>query len=532
MRPKAKAAAAQAKQQKTAAESSSPDDDQNQVKSSFQRVPTSFKDLQERVSFRMSAGYELTSASPSGLPLQGGAPLPPNFADNRQWIVGDIMVGAKDILLPSLGGYFLSSYQFDTTNGLASRSDLVVPGDSTGQRFAVKAGYAEYGAETATGDKPAWWVRAGRQFRLDGGAMFAYFDGLTFGYHSKGVQLSVFGGERAVLYVNTPGGLTFGATASIDLDKINGTPLKFSADFMGLKPDNISGASTLANAPPAPGLRDLLQIAAQWDPSKKVAIDARARFVDGGNGFGFGRAGARFKLTPSPELLVVVDGEQRAGTDLAYDLAAPSQVDIINIARGLGIGIASPINSAMFGARVDWRPAKASAELVAFGRALVPEDKPTLTSQNGWIEAGAAAAYMLGPIWTTLQYTFRDYQLDATANGGGPTAMPPVAFDNLAGSGISTMHEIALDFILRRSPKVAGKNLRATIGGFFRVYDVQTPYLTVSSDGRIGGRGDLQYWFTRDLHAGFAAEIAQPSPTFDRDLSVIASARAMMEARW
>src|SRR5207302_5962409 len=107
-------------------------------------------------------------------------------------------------------------------------------------------------------------------------------------------------------------------------------------------------------------------------------------------------------------------------------------------------------------------------------RALVPEDTPTLTSQNGWIEAGAAAAYMLGPIWTTLQYTFRDYTLNNCAANDGSCGTNAngvgSAFNDLSGSGISTMHEIALDFILRRTTRVAAKNLRATVGAFGRVY--------------------------------------------------------------
>jgi hypothetical protein len=198
----------------------------------FSPLPTSMRDLGERVTFRLRAGVELESAPATGDVLRGGAALPSGFADSRPWVVGDAMVGARGLVLPSLGGYLLSSFQFDASDALATRSALVAPGDATGQRIAIKAGYAEWGND----DKhpQSLWLRAGRQFRLDGGAMFAYFDGVTVGYRTPAANVSAFAGQRVVLYVNSEPGVTFGATAAVDLQVLRGLPVKLALDYMGL----------------------------------------------------------------------------------------------------------------------------------------------------------------------------------------------------------------------------------------------------------------------------------------------------------
>src|SRR5262249_42887957 len=141
---------------------------------------------------------------------------------------------------------------FDANDVLASRTAYYTPYDATGTQIAIKAGYAEY--QTDDKDDHHLWLRAGRQFRLDAGAMFAYYDGVTVGYRTdSGYSVSAFGGQRVSLYVDTvssasgialnqecltngvpqagtncvrDAGLLFGATAGVDLKKSKGIPLK------------------------------------------------------------------------------------------------------------------------------------------------------------------------------------------------------------------------------------------------------------------------------------------------------------------
>jgi hypothetical protein len=489
----------------------------------FTALPRSTRELAERITFRLRAGVELDSAPASGDLLRGGTALPPGFAESRPWIVGDAMVGARDILLPSLGGYFLSSFQFDASDSPASRSALVVPGDATDQRIAIKAGYAEWGNDDRR--PQSTWLRGGRQFRLDGGALFAYFDGLTAGYRTKGLEVSAFAGRRVVLYVNTPAGVTFGATAAVDLQALRGVPVRLALDYMGLAikpPDTATVASDTE-------LRQLIALTGSYEPTRTLRAELRARLVDGGqssggSSLGLGRIGARIKLTPNDRVMVIGDVEQRQGGDLAYDLAAPAAVDVVDIARKLGVGLGAPIDALTVGGRVDLR--HKGLELLVFARAELPEQTAVAVDQEGWYEAGAAiAGQAFRGASLTAQYTGRQYAREADANLMG------AAFADTAGSGIDRLHELSVDATLRSAAR-AGAHWRVGLGGFYRIYDLVTPYRVANSDGRGGGRLELQWWLTRAIHLDAAAEVAQPSPVLAREIAAMSSVRGALEARW
>jgi hypothetical protein len=479
-----------------------------EASSSFAPLPTSARDLADRVIVRVRAGYELDGAPASGQTFVGGASLPAQFSGVRPWILGDAVVGARDIVLPSLGGYFLSSFQYDTNAAIPSRTALVVPGDATDQRFAIKAGYAEYGTDDRDPDQHLW-VRAGRQYRLDSGAMFAYFDGATVGLKEPAWNVSAFAGQRVALYVDTPTGVELGATAALDLQRANGVPVKLAADFMALSIDS--------------QVRSLVALAGSSDPSPELHVDVRARAVDGGTGLGFGRADARVRWTPRRDLVLIADIEQRSGGDVAYDLAAPSAVDIVEVAQKLGVGLAAPIDATTIGARADFH--RGPYEVMAFGRVEAPEGATTSVDQEGWLELGAAFVTLIAGTWTTAQYTLRQYFLDDSANAAGST------FGNTAGSGIARMHEVAVDSSWRPSGGGA-RRWRLSAGIFYRLYDLESPYLDITNDGRVGGRAQVQWWYTRELHVEVAADVAQSDPLLQRELGVMASARAAVEARW
>jgi hypothetical protein len=507
----------------------------------FKAFPSSLRDLGERVTFRINAGVELDSAPASGETLRGGAALPPGFTDSRPWIVGDAMIATKDIVLPSLAGYFLTSFQADASDSLATRTAVIDPSDQ-GQHLAIKAGYAEYGRDSkADNADQHFWARAGRQFRLDGGAMFAYFDGVTVGYRMKGIELSAFAGQRVVLYIDTPNGLTFGTTAAVDLKQTNDIPVRLAADFLGLRIDDL-----VANEQDQ--LRWMLNLTGSSELlGKKLKLEARARIIDDGqgsdamgnstapdpvtgqlvpaSGVQVGRLGIRARYEASSSVLVIADVEQRFGGDLAYDLAAPSAVDVVDVSRKLGVGLAQAIDALRVGARVDYR--LRDTEVMVFGSAEIPQGTVLTVDQRGFIEGGLALGLAPLPgVYANAQYTLRQYQsaddLDGTNAMGSD-------FGSTSGSGLDRLQEIAVDGWMR-SPK--GNKWRFGLGAFYRIYDMVDPYRTVSTDGRGGARADLQWWFTRQVRANVAAEVAQPSPTLQRDLSTMTSVRAAMEARW
>jgi hypothetical protein len=264
-------------------------------------------------------------------------------------------------------------------------------------------------------------------------------------------------------------------------------------------------------------------VTASSDPTHALHLDLRARAIDSGDGLGFGRANARVRWSPRRDLVVVADVEQRSGDDVAYDLATPAAVDIVNIARQLGVGIAAPIDATTVGGRIDYR--KGPMELLVFSRGLIPEGTVTNVVQQGWLEAGGALATLIEGAWTTAQYTVRQYFLHDSANLAG------TPFDDTAGTGITRMQEVAVDTALR-APGDLGRHWRVGGGIYYRLYDEQTPYEVIHDDGRFGGRANIQWWFSRELHLELAGDAAQSDPLIQRQLGVMTSLRAVAEARW
>ncbi len=437
------------------------------------------------------------------------------------------------------------------TGQAASQSNLVVPGDSNGQRVVIKAGYADYQTDDKDGDH--LWVRAGRQFRLDGGAMFAYFDGATLGFRTdSGVAVSAYGGQRVQLYIDptvspTTGaalpqncvtngvavantncimnpGIMFGATVSADLKKMKGWPVKVGVDYEGLDIDTANGdGDTPITTTAVSQVRSLLAAYANIDMSKNAHLDLRARAVDDGSGFGFGRAGAHLRMSLSKDLMLVGDVDQRGPSDYAYDLAAASQVDVVDMARRRGVR-GPPVYSTMLGAQLDYR--KGNHEGIVFARANIAEDTVHFADQQGWEEVGVGlAGAPLPSTWVTGTYSYRHYELSSAG------IQPGSLFDDESGSGLQDQHQLAIDGWWRTKQAGQGQ-LRIGAGFFYRVYDMQTPYVTVSNDGRAGGRLDLQYWITRDLHVIGMGEVAQPSPTLMREINTMSMGRIALELRW
>jgi len=515
----------------------------------YKMFPTTTRDLRERVTFRIRAGVALETAPASGDTLRGGFPLPDGYTDTRPWVVGDAIVGARGIIVPSLGGYFLSSFAFDASDSLATRAGQIHPSDAAGEALAIKAGYAEWGRDDRKPDDQQpnkVWLRGGRQFRLDGGNMFAYFDGLTIGYRDRSWNGSVFAGQRVVLYVDSEAGLTYGATAALDLKPLKNIPVKVGVDFLGLTIDVPDGFDPTQKVTEN---RQLITFHSTAKLSKKLKLDARARLTglpdrefvpmaagdQAANKIALGRLGGRIRYE-ADRLIVIADVEQRTQDDVAYDLATPSAVDIVQVAEKLGVGLSQPVDAIRAGIRVDWQNAKKNGELLLFGSTEQPiGDTPINVDQKAYFEGGVAlAGSPIGSrgsgVYTTAQYTYRQY-VDEGADGDMRLDGVGSFFGNSASSGIDRMHQLAAEASL--ATKGSGTSrYRFSAGGFFRVYDFRTPYREVTNDARGGGRADLKWWFSRDLHLDVAAEVAQASPTLSRDIGLMTSLRAMVEARW
>ena len=543
------------------------------VSTSYKPFPTSARDLRERVTFRIRAGVALDTAAANGDAQRGGLPLTEDFADRRTWILGDAAIGARGIVMPTLNGYLLSSFAFDAEGGLATRTATITPYDS--QELVIKAGYAEWGRDDRKPDDQqpySVWLRGGRQFRLDGGNMFAYFDGLTVGYKTKETSLSAFAGRRVALFVETQAGLLFGATASVNLKAIK---TRVALDYMGLNICIGSGlddgnglvASRFCGDDPDDLLDDefvdvrstrhLVSANTTTKIGRKLKLDTRVRLtgledVDqmgaASTVFALGRLNGRLRYETN-QLVVIGDVEQRFADDVAYDLAAPVSADVADIGTRIGI-LNTPISSTAVGVRADYLNKKRTSEVLVFARTEIPNEEPTFADQRAYIEGGAGlAGSPIGVrgsgVYTTAQYTYRQYtdegiedgmRVDGTCLDFTDEDMDGLpdnckTFGDTSSSGIDRMHQLAGEASLA-SRGSGGRRWRFGAGGYFRVYDFRTPYREVKNDARIGGRIDLQIWLNRDFHLDLAAEFAQPSPTLAREIGFMSAIRAAVEARW
>ncbi len=519
---------------------------------SYKMFPTTARDLRERVAFRIRAGVELDGAPASGETLRGGIPLPDGFSDNRAWIMGDAVIGARGIITPTLNAYFMSSFAFDATSGASSLAATVMPYDN--EAVAIKAGYAEYGRDDRKpdGQQPPFWLRAGRQFRLDGGNLFAYFDGATVGYRQKDWNVSAFAGQRVALYVDTEPGILFGATAGYDAKA-----LRINLDYMGLaiSSNDFDGDDVLDGE-----TRHLIGLRGSYKINRQAKVEARARLtglpdVAGtepgevpASKFALGRVGARLRYDAG-KIMVIGDVEQRFKDDVAYDLAASTSADVLDLANQIGI-MNTPSDTTMFGVQVDWQTPNRKTEIFGLARAELASD-PVTVDNKSYFELGAglagtpvgvrgAGVYMTA-LYTLRQFTDEgkgdgDMRIDGTCLDLTDADLDGIpdncqAFDNTASSGLDRMHQLAGEAVLTTKAN-NGKHWRFGAGVFFRVFDFKTPYREVTNDARGGGRVDVQWWFNRDFHLNVAGELAQASPTLSRDLGTMTSLRAALEARW
>jgi hypothetical protein len=509
----------------------------------YKMFPTSTRDLRERVAFRIRAGVELDSAPASGETLRGGFPLADDFSDNRAWIMGDAVIGARGIITPALNAYFMSSFAFDATSGASSNAATIMPYDN--EAIAIKAGYAEYGREDRKpdGQQPKFWLRAGRQFRLDGGNMFAYFDGATVGYREQAWNVTGFAGQRVALYVDTQPGILFGATAAYDAKK-----LRVWLDYMGLAistTDFDNNIDTGDENGRDGETRHLVGLKGAYKVNAKAKVEVHARMtglpdvvetVPGeipATKFALGRVGGRLRYDAG-KLMVIGDITQRFKDDIAYDLAASTSADVIDLANKIGI-MNTPTDATILALQVDWQTPNRKTEIFGVARAELSTD-PITVENKSYVELGAGVAgtpvgVRGSGVYTTAIYTLRQFTDEGEGDGDMRIDGFGSAFDNTASSGIDRMHQLAGEAVLTTKSN-AGKHWRFAAGAFFRVFDFKTPYREVTNDARGGGRLDLQWWFSRDLHLNVNAELAQASPTLSRDLGTMTSLRAALEARW
>jgi hypothetical protein len=474
---------------------------------SYQAVPASWRDVQERVIFKVNVGYGADSAGASGelgrngfRPQDVTDPDRRGFVDSRQRVLGDAVLGSRGVLLPSLTTYFLSQYSLDTVGGSRFAALNNVYDTRDGRALFVHAAYAEvdgYGTEGSALHKV--FVRAGRQFRYGGARYVANFDGVTAGYDDVGYEISGFVGQRVSLFFADEPGILGGAGIKLRGKELLNVPVDLTADYLSFD-----------------GSVQYLELACRYDVNYSLYL----RAVDPGDGMGVGRLGFRGRHAVSERLFITGQIERLQVKEVAYDILNPSAVDVVNVEQEIGIGLSPPGDSLRVGATV-MALISPTLEVYGFGRANLPGSESRSSFANNYGEVGAAARSPLGVQGhVSGQYKLRVHAVDDAGTAAGSL------FDDTRNFGVRQFHELSAE--ARYS--LSGLKTSVTGGGYLRVYSFRTPYAEIDSDGRGGLRFDADYRLSGQTRIKAAGELAQPSPGLAPEIGVLTSVRLFAEA--
>ena len=214
---------------------------QDSFAQSFLDLPKQFENLDQKVVFHLDVGFGLDAGDPSSTPMASGSTLTETgdggfYEPLRMYTHGDLVLGSRGLLLPSLSTYFASQYRFDhqgrpPTGAIPTSYD----GSSSGSALLPRHAYAELDDVFESKWLKPVFVRAGRQFRY--GAAIAHFDGLTVGYETRAFQFGSFSGTRVSLYglnkgISSEPSLIAGSNFRINLYRLRKVPLVLGARFL------------------------------------------------------------------------------------------------------------------------------------------------------------------------------------------------------------------------------------------------------------------------------------------------------------
>ncbi len=482
-------------------------------------IPTEYRDIKERVLFKTNIGYGLDSTRLSGRVGQSG--FAPGqtvdgqgraFSEQRQYLLGDAIVGSRGILMPSLNSYFLSRFSFNAGGEAYSASNHVYDADDS-QHLLIRAAYAEV---DGIGDDPesplhSLYVRAGRQYRYGASRFVSNFDGLSVAYKHSKVEPSLFVGQRVSLFFEDDPGVVAGVGVKIHGQEIVDYPVDLNLDFLRYD----------GGAAPA---RLVLEANGRARLSESSRVYLRGRFVDDGTGgdnaSGLGRLGVQLRQSVGRSFLVVADVEKKYASEFAYDFTGNTAVDVVNVGQEFGLAFGKAQGATLLAARINYQ-LNTKAEVYGIVRKRLVEDKTQGDAfSRPFEELGLAAAGQIGKrLNVSGQYKLRNSELSNASN------LPGSAFGDTAGTGISRMHEVSAEARYNFGKKKA----HAAFGAYVRIYDIETPYVSLAGDGRGGGRFDVGYWPTSLFRIRASGELAQPSQVMAPELNLLISLRLMLE---
>ena len=471
--------------------------------------------LEDQVIFRFDLGFGIDAGEPSGQPRLDGSPLDSqdDYARLRSYGYGDLEVGTRGLLVPSLATYMAAEFRFNQSLVQPSSAvPSVYDNDRQVDSVLIHSGYAEADHFFQRPWLRPLYLRAGRQYTY--GIAVAHFDGVTIGYDTPPVSLSLWTGRRVSLYGPARGfadqhlPTITGASARVDLYELRRIPVVLtgsSLDSEGIHHTEVG-------------------LALHWN--KNVLISASARRL----GSSLARAGLSLWARLSPVTTFNIDLDNRTSSDWVYDLVVLRTTPAPGEPRAY-LNLGPPLPRAQIDVRAGTVLLDNFDVLVRGAAALEhaggDEDAPFSPT---YLEAGAALEVRLrrnlrlGSSFTARGYrrpTITTPQMDQP---GVPDALPQLG----AQVGERSFYEGGLGVHY----SMGARRFNASAELYARMYRRQTPYqpdVVEPRDVHSGGRFSVEGWAAKRLRVKAEYDVSISAIQVAPELRGVKSLRILAE---
>jgi hypothetical protein len=468
-------------------------------------------DFRLKVLFKLDVNYQFDDASTSGAQqlalkkptLPGGDAQAAALATRADYLSSDHVLGTEGLGWSHLRLYYngFLLHRFEDGASVVFPTAYLKGDQKTA--YDVRSGYAEIDGFKDQGFWSKVYLRAGRQFRY--GAGIATFDGLTVGYQSSSVEVSLWGGRRSPRFLDdTNPGFVAGADATLHLDGLTRVPVDIAADYLTYINPNLTA-------------HHLLLVSGKWRmrTGGKLLVSVSSYDFGGMRGY----LGLTHPLGRVAQLKVYYD--LKIGRDMTYDY-----ISGYGMSAARYFQLPDTQDRSRIGVRFDHE----------IGRRFEYDVQGTFNVVHGGYtnDPGAAArGGWTGP--TAFDATYEE--LSVTARVLGPRGFTPEAeyrirfsqrktesglFSDTSQAGEHQFQEVRGDIRLRPYT-----GLSFQVGAVYRVYDYTTRYapsgqeLTVENDTTLAGELTAEIWIKRYALLRVRYEVGTDSAAFAPELDLI-----------
>lgn len=491
------------------------------------------KPLSDKVIFRVNMGWG----------LDGGEPVADSrlldeealYDPLRTYYYGDLVIGSRGLVSPSLSSYFASQFRVDQTvagaTPVPSLYDADLAGNGDPSDLWIRSGYGTWqGVGDVSSLKPLY-IRAGRQFRY--GPAIAHFDGLTIGYDTPVLSIGAFTGKAVDVtgldisrWYASPGVIS-GLDGRLDLYQLTGAPLVLSGEVLTF--DNTTH------------LRGTLALRINRNIALRTTLRTRKGVI--------ARTGVQLRARIGRVTLIDLRLENRAASDWMYDLFAadtiPGTEQEDNPLHYFRLGRVLP--------RVYYE-ARAGTVLLRNIDVLVHSRGAI---RQGGDEERAPHATSFAQVGAAIEvHVRRSINLGVGALGRRYWRVEPTPVDSVADFPDYTNLDFATDAYGERGFAEGNATVRYSQGArkfsagaeiYLRAYDIQTPYELPDDDDmedpveiperlagpelRWGGRFTVEAWASDNLRLKVEYDVTS-ALLIEPGLLGIKSLRIMAEGRF